>query len=208
MRRRCKRAFDFCVAAAGLLLLAPLLAFIAILIRIAMGSPILFRQLRPGYRARPFILLKFRTMREARDPARQPLPEAQRLTSLGRILRRLSLDELPQLWNVLKGEMSLVGPRPLLMQYLDRYTPEQARRHSVPPGITGWAQIHGRNLTSWEDRFSLDLWYVDHWSLSLDFQILAKTFGQVLCGQGISPSGLAIMPEFLGNQKAAVGDRP
>jgi lipopolysaccharide/colanic/teichoic acid biosynthesis glycosyltransferase len=199
MQRHLKRAFDFCFAAVGLVLLAPIMAMVALAVLIARGSPVLFRQTRPGYCARPFTLLKFRTMTEARDSYGALLPETQRLTPLGRWLRRLSLDELPQLWNVFKGEMSFVGPRPLLMQYLGRYTADQARRHSVPPGITGWAQINGRNLTSWEERFALDIWYVDRWSLALDFKILLKTFVQVLRGQGIAPQGMAVMPEFAGN---------
>ena len=211
MQRHLKRGLDFLFAAVALLLLAPLMAFVALAVLLAMGSPVLFRQTRPGYLARPFMLLKFRTMTDARDSRGVLLPEAQRITAFGRWLRRLSLDELPQLWNVLKGEMSFVGPRPLLMQYLGRYTSEQARRHGVPPGITGWAQINGRNLTSWEERFALDLWYVDHWSLALDFKILLKTFVQVLRGKGIAPQGLAVMPEFAGNaaegHEAAAGHR-
>lgn len=211
MQRHLKRGLDFLFAAVALLLLAPLMAFVALAVLLAMGSPVLFRQTRPGYLARPFMLLKFRTMTDARDSRGVLLPEAQRITAFGRWLRRLSLDELPQLWNVLKGEMSFVGPRPLLMQYLGRYTSEQARRHGVPPGITGWAQINGRNLTSWEERFALDLWYVDHWSLALDFKILVKTFVQVLRGKGIAPQGLAVMPEFAGNaaegHEAAAGHR-
>ena len=199
MQRHLKRGLDFCFAAVALLLLAPLMALVALAILIAMGSPVLFRQTRPGYLARPFTLLKFRTMTEARGGDGVLLPEAQRITSLGRWLRRLSLDELPQLWSVLNGEMSFVGPRPLLMQYLGRYTPEQSRRHNVPPGITGWAQINGRNLTSWDQRFELDVWYVNHWGLALDFKILVKTFVQVLRGHGIAPQGLAVMPEFAGN---------
>src|ERR1051326_1911039 len=211
MQRYFKRGLDFCFAAVALLLLAALMAMVALAVLITMGSPVLFRQERPGYLARPFTLLKFRTMTETRGGDGMLLPEAQRITALGRWLRRLSLDELPQLWNVLNGEMSFVGPRPLLMQYLGRYTPEQARRHSVPPGITGWAQINGRNLTSWDERFALDLWYVNHWSLALDFKIFVKTFVQVLRGQGIAPQGMAVMPEFAGDapegHKAAAGHR-
>lgn len=202
---------DLCSAAAALLVLAPLMALVAFAIFISLGSPVLFRQMRPGYLARPFTLLKFRTMTEAQDAKGVLLPESQRITSLGRWLRRLSLDEMPQLWNVLIGDMSLVGPRPLLTQYLDRYTPEQARRHSVALGITGWAQINGRNLTSWDERFALDLWYVDHWSLMLDFKILLKTVAQVFRGQGIAPEGATVMPEFLGmaaeSREAAVEHR-
>ncbi len=163
-----------------------------------MGTPILFRQLRPGLRGRPFTLLKFRTMRDARDSHGNLLPDAQRMTSLGRFLRRTSLDELPQLINVVKGDMSLVGPRPLLMEYLERYTLEQGRRHEVRPGITGWAQVNGRNAISWEERFSHDVWYVDHRTLWLDLRILVSTAGRVLHGEGISPSGLVTMEEFRG----------
>lgn len=211
MPRHLKRVFDFCFAAAALLLLAPVMAIIALAVLFSLKSPVLFRQTRPGYLARPFTLLKFRTMTEARDSTGRLWPEAQRLTPLGRFLRRLSLDELPQLWNVLKGEMSLVGPRPLLMQYLARYTPEQARRHSIPPGITGWAQVNGRNLTSWNERLALDVWYADHWSLALDFKILLKTVAQVVRGKGISPVETVVMPEFTGspveNSEAALVSR-
>jgi sugar transferase EpsL len=156
------------------------------------------RQLRPGLHGRPFTLLKFRTMTEARDPAGNLLPDEQRLTRLGRFLRRTSLDELPELINVLKGEMSLVGPRPLLMQYLDRYTPEQARRHEVKPGITGWAQINGRNALTWEEKFKLDVWYVDHRSFRLDLRIILLTVWKVLRQEGISQPGQATMEEFQG----------
>jgi lipopolysaccharide/colanic/teichoic acid biosynthesis glycosyltransferase len=163
-----------------------------------MGSPVLFVQERPGLGGRPFRLVKFRTMRHATAPDGAPLPDADRLTPLGRFLRATSLDELPQLWNVLRGELSLVGPRPLLMQYLARYTPEQARRQDVLPGITGWAQVNGRNALAWDEKLALDVWYVDHWSLGLDLKILVRTLGKVLRRDGISQRGQATMPEFLG----------
>ena len=201
MARFFKRLFDVVVAALALLLLWPLFLLIALLILVTLGPPVLFRHLRPGRGGRPFTLLKFRTMTEAHDAEGKLLPDGERLTGLGRPLRRLSLDELPQMWNVLRGEMSLVGPRPLLMQYLDRYTPEQARRHDVPPGMTGWTQAKGRNALTWEEKFALDLWYVDHWSLWLDAHILALTVWQVLRGEGISQAGHATMPEFQGSPK-------
>jgi lipopolysaccharide/colanic/teichoic acid biosynthesis glycosyltransferase len=163
-----------------------------------MGPPVFFRQLRPGLHGRPFRVVKFRTMADARDARGGLLPDAARLTAVGRVLRATSLDELPQLWNVLRGELSLVGPRPLLMQYLPRYSPEQARRHDVLPGVTGWAQVHGRNALSWEDKFALDVWYVDHWSPWLDLRILAATLLHVARREGISQPGHATMPEFLG----------
>jgi lipopolysaccharide/colanic/teichoic acid biosynthesis glycosyltransferase len=180
------------------------LAAVAVAIRVRMGSPVLFRQDRPGLQGRPFRLAKFRTMRAAAGPTGRPLPDGERLTALGRFLRASSLDELPQLWNVLAGDLSLVGPRPLLMQYLARYSPEQARRHEVRPGITGWAQVNGRNALSWEEKFALDVWYVDHWSLALDLRILALTALQVLRRSGISREGYATMPEFMGTAP----DRP
>ena len=197
--RALKRALDLLVACAGLLFLAPLMAAIAMAIRIRMGSPIFFRQQRPGLKARPFTLLKFRTMTEARSNDGALLPDSQRVTALGRFLRSFSLDELPQLVNVLRGEMSLVGPRPLLMQYLGRYSREQARRHDMPPGITGWAQVHGRNSTTWEERFVRDLWYVDHWSFVLDLRILAVTLGRALRGDGVFGEREGTMSEFMGS---------
>jgi lipopolysaccharide/colanic/teichoic acid biosynthesis glycosyltransferase len=168
------------------------------LVRVSMGSPVLFCQQRPGLGGRPFTLVKFRTMRDATDPAGRPLPDAQRLTRVGRLLRRTSLDELPQLWNVLKGDMSLVGPRPLLMEYLPRYNDRQRRRHDVRPGITGWAQVNGRNALSWEEKFEHDVWYVEHRSLGLDVKIVLMTLGQVFAGRGVSAGGHATMPEFMG----------
>lgn len=196
-----KRGIDICVAAVGLVLFAPLFTVIALLIRLDSSGPVFFRQVRPGLHGKPFVLYKFRTMREAFDEDGKPLPDEKRLTRLGYFLRSTSLDELPELYNVLKGEMSLVGPRPLLMEYLDRYTPEQARRHEVKPGITGWAQVHGRNALSWEEKFRLDVWYVDHRSLLLDLKILLLTFWKVLRREGISHSGYATMPEFKGSGK-------
>jgi lipopolysaccharide/colanic/teichoic acid biosynthesis glycosyltransferase len=198
MSRIVKRCIDILVAALVLLLFAPLLACVALVLRLQMGSPVFFRQVRPGYRAQPFTLLKFRTMNSARDEQGSLLPDEERLTKLGAFLRRYSVDELPQLWNVLKGEMSLVGPRPLLMQYLARYTPEQMRRHEVKPGITGWVQINGRNTLTWDRKFQLDLWYVDHHSLWVDARILARTFSRVLKREGISQHAHATMPEFMG----------
>jgi len=198
-----KRVTDILLAGSALLISAPLMAAIALAIRWSMGRPILFRQMRPGYRGEPFNLLKFRTMNAARDARGCLLPDAARLTPIGRLLRRLSLDELPQLWNVFRGDMSLVGPRPLLIQYVDRYTPEQARRHDKKPGITGWAQVHGRNGLTWPEKFSLDLWYVDNWSLWLDIRILVRTLWQVLKREGISQPGHATMPEFSASERNA-----
>jgi lipopolysaccharide/colanic/teichoic acid biosynthesis glycosyltransferase len=193
-----KRVFDFVAALLALLLLAlPLLPF-AWLIRRKLGSPVLFCQVRPGLQGRPFTMVKFRTMTDECGPDGALLPDAQRLTPFGRFLRSSSLDELPELWNVLKGEMSLVGPRPLLMEYLPLYTPEQARRHEVRPGITGWAQVNGRNAISWGDKFALDVWYVEHRSLWLDVQILWRTVRKVLVRDGISAPGDATMPKFEG----------
>jgi len=196
-----KRVFDLLLALPGLLVLSPLLAGLAILIRLRLGQPVLFRQTRPGYRGQPFTLYKFRTMTNARDKEGRLLSDAERLTGLGRFLRSFSLDDLPNALNVLRGEMSVVGPRPLLMEYLDRYTREQARRHDVLPGITGWAQVNGRNDLSWEDKFRLDVWYVDHWSLRLDIKILVLTAWKVLRREGISQAGYATAPEFPGISK-------
>jgi lipopolysaccharide/colanic/teichoic acid biosynthesis glycosyltransferase len=194
----CKRIFDLCVALLALFLLSPLFFVIAIFVRLFLGGPILFRQSRPGLQGRCFTLFKFRTMKEICGPNGEGLPDAERLTPFGRFLRSTSLDELPELLNVIRGEMSLVGPRPLLPQYLDRYTPEQMRRHWVKPGITGWAQINGRNSLDWQQKFALDLWYVEHHSFSLDVRILARTIWQVLRRDGIAQEGHATMPEFLG----------
>ena len=196
-----KRLFDFVVALMALLLLAlPLLALVW-LIRVKLGSPVLFRQVRPGLHGQPFTMVKFRTMTDERGPDGALLPDSQRLTPFGRFLRASSLDELPELWNVLRGDMSLVGPRPLLMEYLPLYSPEQARRHEVCPGITGWAQVNGRNAISWADKFALDVWYADHRSLWLDVRILWLTVRKVLVRDGISAPGDATMPKFDGDQK-------
>jgi sugar transferase EpsL len=195
-----KRIFDLFLTVPGLILISPLLAFTALLIRIRLGKPVLFRQLRPGYRAAPFEIYKFRTMIDARDSDGTLLPDEERLTRLGRFLRAASIDELPELFNVLRGEMSLVGPRPLLLQYLERYSPKQARRHDVLPGITGWAQIGGRNVISWTEKFERDVWYVDHWSLRLDMKILLLNFWKVIKREGISQPGYATAEEFMGNQ--------
>lgn len=197
MSRTVKRALDLAVAGAALVAFSPLLLLVAVAVRVTMGRPILFRQVRPGWRERPFMLLKFRTMVDARDASGKLLPDAARLTPFGRMLRRLSLDELPQLWNVLKGELSLVGPRPLLTQYLRFYNNFERRRHDVRPGITGWAQVHGRNMLTWEQKFALDVWYVDHWSLALDARILAMTIMALLRREGINQPGYATMPEFM-----------
>jgi sugar transferase EpsL len=193
-----KRAFDLILTVPALLLLSPLLAGIALLVRTGLGSPVLFRQQRPGYQGKPFAILKYRTMTFARDEEGHLLPDGARLGRLGRFLRRTSLDELPGLVNVLNGEMSLVGPRPLLMRYLDRYTPEQMRRHQAKPGITGWAQVNGRNALTWEEKFELDVWYVDHRSLSLDLRILLMTLLSVLRRDGICEPGQATAREFMG----------
>ena len=199
-----KRLTDILLSWSALVIGAPLMAVIALAIRLSTGRPILFRQMRPGYKGEPFELLKFRTMNGARVARGYLLPDAERLTPIGRVLRRLSLDELPQLWNVLRGDMSLVGPRPLLMQYMDRYTPEQARRHDAKPGITGWAQVNGRNALTWSEKFSLDLWYVDNGSLWLDSRILVRTLWQVLKREGISQPGHATMPEFSASEHNAL----
>ena len=197
--RRGKRLFDLALTLPGLVVLSPLLAFIALMVRAKLGSPVLFRQVRPGLGGRPFTIYKFRTMTDARGSDGKLLPDGERLTRFGRFLRSASLDELPELFNVLKGDMSLVGPRPLLMEYLDRYTPEQARRHEVKPGITGWAQVNGRNALGWEQKFAMDVWYVDHRSLRLDAKIILRTIGKVLARDGISAAGEATMPRFTGS---------
>jgi sugar transferase EpsL len=195
-----KRIFDLLVTVVGLLVVSPLLMIIAILVRIKLGSPILFCQLRPGLFSVPFKILKFRTMTAERDQEENLLPDAQRLTPFGNFLRASSLDELPELINVLKGEMGLVGPRPLLMEYLPLYTPEQARRHEVRPGITGWAQVNGRNAISWEEKFKLDVWYVENQSLWLDIKILWMTLVKVFRREGISQDGQATMSKFTGSK--------
>jgi sugar transferase EpsL len=194
-----KRLVDVAGAGAALVVAAPVLAAVGVAVRVSMGTPVLFRQQRPGMQGRPFTIYKFRTMRDATDAAGRPRPDAERLTAVGRFLRATSLDELPELWNVLRGDMSLVGPRPLLMQFLERYSPEQARRHDVKPGVTGWAQINGRNALSWDEKFALDLWYVEHRSLALDLRILARTAAAVVRRSGIAHAGEATMPEFMGS---------
>ncbi len=204
-----KRSFDLFVAAVVLLASAPAFAGIALLVWLDVGWPVFFRQTRPGRNGRPFTIAKFRTMREARDAQGSLLSDSDRLTRFGSFLRSTSLDELPQFFNVLRGELSLVGPRPLLMEYLERYTPEQARRHHVLPGITGWTQVNGRNALSWEQKFVLDCWYVDHWSLTLDLKILITTLFRVFQRKGISQAGHATMPEFLGTTpQRNVSDNP
>lgn len=196
-----KRAFDVIVGGALLVVSLPVMLIVAALVRAGLGTPVLFRQTRPGLGGRPFELLKFRTMSDAKGAGGQLLPDADRMTPLGRWLRRSSLDEIPELINVVRGDMSLVGPRPLLMQYLARYTPRQARRHEMPPGITGLAQVSGRNRLSWEDRFEMDIWYVDHWSLAVDLRILFRTAMKVIVGDGISQPGHETAAEFQGTQQ-------
>lgn len=191
-RRRLKRALDVAVAGTALVVASPLLAGVAVLVWADVGSPVLFRQTRPGLHGVPFEMVKFRTMRDGAGS------DSERLTAIGRALRASSLDELPELWNVVRGEMSLVGPRPLLVRYLARYSPEQARRHDVPPGLTGWAQVNGRNARSWPEKLAFDTYYVDHWSLRLDAMILWKTIATVLRRDGIANPGSETMPEFQG----------
>ncbi len=197
-RLKVKRALDLAVGGTALVAAAPAMAAVAVAVRASLGSPVLFRQERPGLHGRPFQFLKFRSMRDAVGPDGRSLSDAERLTRLGRFLRSTSLDELPQLVNVIRGEMSLVGPRPLLMHYLPRYTPTQARRHEVLPGITGVAQTGGRNSLSWDEKFAMDVWYVDNWSLGLDVALLAKTAWHVVRRSGVSHEGHATMPEFRG----------
>jgi len=194
-----KRLLDLVIVIPSLIVLAPVLALVALLVRIKLGSPVLFRQQRPGRNGQPFTLLKFRTMTDDCDEQGNLLPDAERLTTFGQFLRKSSLDEFPEFLNVLHGEMSLVGPRPLLMKYLDFYTSEQMRRHEVLPGITGWAQINGRNTLTWDDRFNLDVWYIEHCSLMLDILILARTLKKVVQREGISAQDHATMPEFKGS---------
>ena len=193
-----KRLFDLIAAAVGLVFALPVMGVVALLVRLKLGRPVLFRQQRPGLNGEIFTLRKFRTMRDAVDREGKALPDAERLTPFGRKLRSTSLDELPELFSVLSGKMSLVGPRPLLVRYLDRYSPEQMRRHEMRPGITGWAQVNGRNALSWEGKFALDVWYVDHWSFWLDLRILWRTVWNVVRREGISGGGEATMREFMG----------
>lgn len=194
-----KRLTDIVVSAAGLVVLAPVMAGIAVAVALALGRPVLFRQVRPGLRGRPFTLVKFRTMLDAVGPDGEPLDDSRRLTRFGRFLRASSLDELPELWNILKGEMSLVGPRPLLMRYLPLYTAEQSRRHDVRPGLTGWTQVNGRNALGWPEKLALDTWYVDNRGFALDIKILLMTVGRVLGRSGIAAEGSDTMPEFRGS---------
>jgi lipopolysaccharide/colanic/teichoic acid biosynthesis glycosyltransferase len=196
-----KRLFDLLATTLGLIIILPLMLVLSPLVWVFLGTPILFRQPRPGYKGRPFVTYKFRTMTNRTGPDEELLPDAERLTPFGRFLRSTSLDDLPQLFNVLRGEMSLVGPRPLLMQYLGRYTPEQMRRHDVLPGITGWAQINGRNVLDWEEKFRLDVWYVDHWSFWLDMKILSLTPWKVFKREGISQPGHITVEEFKGSKR-------
>ena len=195
-----KRTFDVIVSALGLILLSPLLLVLALLVRINLGAPVFFRQERPGLHEKIFMLCKFRSMKNATDSKGNPLPDEKRLSRFGKILRASSLDELPELFNVLKGEMSLVGPRPLLVKYLELYSPEQHRRHEVLPGITGWAQVNGRNAVGWEDRFRMDVWYVDHWTPLLDLKILLMTVKKVFIHEGISAENQATVEEFKGSR--------
>ena len=201
---RLKRLFDITAASVGVFLLSPLMMLIGLLVAVFMGRPVLFRQQRPGLNGEPFTLLKFRTMNEGAGPDGTPLPDSERVTQFGHFLRSTSLDELPELINVLRGEMSFVGPRPLLVRYLRRYSPYQMRRHEVVPGLTGWAQVNGRNTLSWQEKFELDVWYVDHQSLRLDLTILALTLWRIVKRDGIDhPSGVGA-PEFMGNGAAGV----
>nr|WP_312539061.1 sugar transferase [Moraxella sp. CTOTU47616] len=195
-----KRAFDIAASASALVVISPVLAITAHKVKKELGSPVLFRQVRPGLHGRPFEMIKFRTMKDATDKAGNALPDSERLTEFGKKLRASSLDELPELWNVLKGDMSLVGPRPLLMEYLPLYNAEQAKRHNVRPGVTGYAQVNGRNSLSWEDKFKLDTWYVEHQSFWLDMKILLKTVKKVIIKDGISADGEATMTKFTGTK--------
>jgi sugar transferase EpsL len=204
-----KRLFDLGLTLPGVILISPLLLLLAVLVRLKLGHPVLFTQVRPGYQETPFPMIKFRSMTDERDASGELLPDEQRLTGLGQFMRSYSLDELPEVFNVLRGEMSLVGPRPLLMHYLGRYSPEQRRRHAVLPGITGWAQVNGRNILSWEEKFSLDVWYVDNWSISLDIRILWRTLISTFKREGISHPDHVTAPEFMGDepQDAAQSER-
>jgi len=194
-----KRAFDFTLAGLSIVVLAPLMALIVLLVYLKLGAPVFYRQVRPGLHAKPFELFKFRSMRDAFDEEGMPLPNDQRITRFGQLLRSLSLDELPELWNILKGDMSFVGPRPLLMDYLPLYNERQSRRHEVRPGLTGWGQINGRNSISWEEKFELDIWYVENASFGLDIKIILMTFMKVLRREGISHEGDVAMPRFRGS---------
>lgn len=201
-----KRIFDILIASIALILLSPVLLLVAHKVKKNLGSPVLFRQVRPGLDGKPFEMIKFRSMKDALDAQGNPLPDSERLTSFGKMLRSSSLDELPELWNVLKGEMSIVGPRPLLMEYLPLYNAEQAKRHNVRPGITGYAQVNGRNAISWEEKFRLDTWYVEHQSLWLDFKIMLKTVQKVIAKDDINAEGEATMSKFTGTKTDKVDD--
>jgi sugar transferase EpsL len=205
-RRWGKRGLDLVALLAVSPFVLPVATVVALVVRVQLGTPVLFRQVRPGYKSKPFMLLKFRTMNSACDEHGNLLSDEKRLTKLGVLLRSYSMDEIPQLWNVLKGEMSLVGPRPLLVEYLDRYTTEQARRHLVKPGITGWAQVNGRNAISWEQKFTLDTWYLDHWSLWLDLRIILITVFKIFRRHGISQARYATMPEFMGSTQTTASE--
>jgi Sugar transferases involved in lipopolysaccharide synthesis len=203
----CKRLFDVVFSLLVLIILSPLILLLAVWLALAQGWPVLFTQARPGLGGKLFHLVKFRTMRDARGADGELLPDEQRITRLGAFLRRSSLDELPEFLNVLKGDMSVVGPRPLLVQYLERYSPQQARRHDVLPGITGWAQVNGRNALTWEEKFALDVWYVDHWSFWLDMRIILLTVWKIFKREGISQPGHATMPEFMGSKHQENSDK-
>ena len=207
IRARAKRAFDLAIAIPGAAIVGPICVLIALIVRARLGSPVLFRQQRPGLHGEPFTIYKFRTMTEARDAEGRLLPDSERLTRFGRWLRRTSLDELPELYNVLRGDMSLVGPRPLLTEYLPRYTAEQARRHDVRPGITGWTAVNGRNALDWDTKFTLDVWYVDNHSFLLDLKILVRTFWRIVRRDGISYPGSATAEEFMGSRSEAIDVR-
>ena len=201
-----KRLLDIIIASIALILLSPLYAFVAYKVKKNLGSPVLFRQVRPGLHGKPFEMIKFRTMKDAVDEQGNPLPDSERLTPFGQMLRSTSLDEMPELWNVIKGDMSIVGPRPLLMEYLPLYSPEQAKRHDVRPGMTGYAQVNGRNAIGWEEKFKLDTWYVENQSIWLDFKIMFKTVHKVLAKDDISAEGEATMTKFTGTKTGNLHD--
>ena len=195
-----KRIIDIIGALVGLIVSSPIMLIVSLIIYLTMGRPVFFKQLRPGMNGKPFVIYKFRTMLDLKDKDGNLLPDEKRITTIGKFLRSTTLDELPEFWNVLKGDMSLVGPRPLLVEYLPRYTPEQARRHNVKPGMTGWAQVNGRNAITWEEKFKLDVWYVDNWNIPLDLKIIFLTILKVFKREGVSAEGYATMPEFVGSK--------
>jgi lipopolysaccharide/colanic/teichoic acid biosynthesis glycosyltransferase len=195
-----KRIIDIIGALVGLIVSSPIMLIVSLIIYLTMGRPVFFKQLRPGLNGKPFVIYKFRTMLDLKDKDGNLLPDEKRITAIGKFLRSTTLDELPEFWNVLKGDMSLVGPRPLLVEYLPRYTPEQARRHNVKPGMTGWAQVNGRNAITWEEKFKLDVWYVDNWNIPLDLKIIFLTILKVFKREGVSAEGYATMPEFVGSK--------